>query len=111
MIHLKTDEEILIMKEGGKRLRKVVGELRPSLKSGITTNQIDKEAEILIKKVGGESSFKLVANYHWSTCLPVNEQIVHTPPSNRILIEGDVLTLDIGMYYQGFHTEIGRAHV
>lgn len=105
MIHLKSDVEIGIISEGGRRLRRVVNELRPIIKAGITTRQIDIEAETLIKKRGGEPSFKRVPGYKWSTCLPVNEQIVHTPPSDRKLIDGDIVTLDIGMYYKGFHTD------
>lgn len=105
MIKFKTKEEIEIMKEGGRRLREVVKELVPQIKAGISTNQIDQIAEKLILKKGGESSFKRVKNYFWSTCLTVNEQIVHTPPSNRVLNEGDILTVDIGMYYKGFHTD------
>ena len=105
MIKLKTDKEIKIMTEGGVRLRKVVKELMPQIKAGMTTAQIDNKAEKLIIKMGGESSFKKVAGYFWSTCLPVNEQIVHTPPSNRTLQDGDILTVDIGMYYKGYHTD------
>lgn len=105
MIRLKTLSEIEIMKEGGKRLRKVVQELIPIMRPGITTEQIDNAAELLIKKSGGESSFKKVPHYRWSTCLSVNEEVVHTPPSKRILKQGDILTLDIGMFYGGFHTD------
>lgn len=105
MIHLKTKEEIAIMQEGGYRLRKVVNELIPWIKEGMTTNEVDKEAERLILAQGGKSSFKLVKNYYWTTCLPINQQVVHTPPSTRILKNGDILTIDIGMYYKGFHTD------
>ncbi len=105
MIKLKTKEEIEIMKEGGVRLKKVVKELLPIIKVGISTKEIDKEAEKLIKKYNGEPSFKKVNNYQWATCLSINEQVVHTPPSERILRFGDLLTLDIGMYYRGFHTD------
>ncbi|OGK25090.1 type I methionyl aminopeptidase [Candidatus Roizmanbacteria bacterium RIFCSPLOWO2_01_FULL_37_13] len=105
MIKLKIKEEIGIMKEGGRRLREVVKELIPQIKAGITTKQIDNKAEKLIIKMGGEASFKKVKGYFWSTCLPLNEQIVHTPPSDRVLKECDVLTVDIGMYYKGFHTD------
>lgn len=105
MIHLKSKEEIKTMQEGGRRLRSVVEELLPKAKEGTTTKEIDKMAEDLIKKQGGESSFKKVENYFWTTCLSINEQIVHTPPSNRRLKFGDILTVDIGMLYQGFHTD------
>lgn len=105
MSNLKTQEEIEIMKEGGRRLRKVVSELMPAVTVGVTTGEIDKKAEYLILKYGGKPSFKKVPGYHWTTCLPVNEQIVHTPPSKRVLKNGDVVTVDIGMYYKGFHTD------
>ncbi len=105
MINLKTDKEISIMKEGGEKLRAVVKDLQPLIKSGVSTKQIDDKAEELIKKQGGESSFKTVSGYKFSTCLPVNEQIVHTKPSKRVLKDGDVLTLDIGMLYKGLHTD------
>lgn len=93
------------MEEGGKRLRKVVNELKKVIKPGISTLEIDKIAGQLIKKYGGEASFKKVPGYFYNTCLPINEQVVHTPPSNRFLKDGDVLTLDIGMYYKGYHTD------
>lgn len=105
MIHLKSTEEILVMQEGGRRLRKVIEELRPLIQEGISTNEIDQKAAKLILKQDGEPSFKRVPNYYWSTCLPINEQVVHTPPSNRTLKNGDILTLDIGMYYNGYHTD------
>ena len=105
MINLKTDREISIMKEGGKKLRAVVGDLLPLIRAGVSTKEIDDKAEQLIKKQGGESSFKTVSGYKFSTCLPINEQIVHTKPSKRVLKDGDVLTLDIGMLYKGLHTD------
>lgn len=105
MIKIKTEEEISLMKEGGRRLRLVVQELKKKIKPGITTLFIDQEAEKLIKKFQGEPSFKKVKGYFFSTCLPINEQIVHTPPSKRVVKEGDVLTLDIGFYYQGYNTD------
>ena len=111
MVNLKSDQEIKIMTEGGKKLKAVVKELLPLIKEDITTKEIDSRAEELIKKQGGESSFKTVSGYLWAICSPINEQIVHTKPSNRILKEGDVLTLDIGMLYQGLHTDYATTKV
>jgi len=105
MIHYKTQEEIAIMREGGQRLKKIVRELKKKIHEGMTTLSIDEEANRLIKKYGGEPSFTKVKGYFWSTCLPVNEQIVHTPPSSRVLRKGDVLTLDIGFFFLGYHTD------
>jgi methionyl aminopeptidase len=105
MIQLKTKEEIELMKDGGKILKTVVDELIPWIAVGQSTLEIDKKAEELIKKNGGEPSFKTVPGFSWTTCIPVNEQAVHTPPSNRILKDGDLVTIDIGVLYKGFHTD------
>ncbi|MEK7177299.1 MAG: M24 family metallopeptidase, partial [Patescibacteria group bacterium] len=105
MVHLKSSQEIAVMAEGGKRLKAVIADLLPLIKVGITTKEIDDRAEQLIKMQGGKSSFKTVSGYLFSTCTPINEQIVHTKPSQRILKNGDVLTLDIGMLYKGLHTD------
>ena len=111
MVKLKTPEEIEIMKTGGEKLRNGVAELTPRITEGVSTNDIDKWAEELIKGQGGESSFKRVPGYHWTICCPINEQVVHTPPSTRKLKDGDVFTLDIGMYYKGFHTDFAKSWV
>ncbi|NTU46597.1 type I methionyl aminopeptidase [Candidatus Roizmanbacteria bacterium] len=105
MIHYKTKEEIEIMKEGGKRLRAVVDELMPWIQEGMTTQEVDRKAEELIIKQGGSSSFKRVPGYTWTTCVPIGDQVVHTRPSKRILKKGEVLTVDIGVFYKGFHTD------
>jgi methionyl aminopeptidase len=112
MIDLKTKEEIGKMVVGGKRLRQVVEELKKIVRPGISTFDIDKLAEELIIKAGGYPAFKRVDNYFWTVCVPVNEEIVHTPPSkNKILREGDVLTIDIGMEYQGFNTDYAHSMI
>ncbi len=111
MIHLKTKEEIELMKECGKRLHASVQELLPTIKAGMTTLEIDTEATRLIKKNGADVSFNKVHGYKWATCLPINEQVVHTIPSDRIVKNGDVLTVDIGAYYKGFHTDYATTFV
>ena len=112
MIHLKEDKEIKIMQEGGKILRQVVAELKKNvIQVGITTLEIDNQAQKLIKKFGGQISFNKVKDYYWATCLPINEEIVHSPPSKRVLKKGDVLTLDIGVYFRGFHTDFADTFV
>lgn len=104
-MNIKSTKEIALMTECGKRLKAVVKELMPQIKVGITTEEIDDKAEKLIKLHGGESSFKSTHGYLFSTCTPINEQIVHTKPSNRLIQADDVLTLDIGMLYKGWHTD------
>ncbi len=111
MIKLKSQEEIAVMKEGGKRLKAVVEKLIPQIHEEITTDEIDKAAEKLIIENGGEPSFKRVPGYQWTICCPINEQVVHTPPSERVLKAGDIFTLDIGMFYKGFHTDFATTWI
>ncbi|CAN5122012.1 type I methionyl aminopeptidase [soil metagenome] len=105
MIKLKTDQEIEIMKEGGAILASVVKELIPQISEGMTTKEVDAKAEELIIRHGAQASFKTVPGYSWATCLPVNAQAVHTPPTKYCLQSGDILTVDIGVYYKGYHTD------
>lgn len=93
------------MKAGGAILVKSVDQLLPRIKPGMTTLEVDAIAEELIIKNGGEISFNKVPGFNWATCLPVNEQTVHTEPSSRKLRDGDVLTVDVGVFYEGFHTD------
>ena len=111
MIHYKQEGEIQIMKEGGAKLREAVRQLLPTVKPGQTTEEIDKKAEKLILSQGAEISFNKVKGYSWTTCLPINEQVVHTPPGKRVVKEGDILTIDIGAYYRGFHTDYATTFV
>lgn len=111
MITIKTHQEIEIMREGGQILKRVMAELLPSVRPGITTKEINQKAEALIVSFGAEASFKTVKNYPWATCLPVNQQIVHTPPSEKILRDGDLLTVDIGVYYKGYHTDYATSYI
>lgn len=111
MVTIKTDKELQYMQEGGDILKSVVKKIFPSVRAGVTTKQIDDLAEKLIRAAGAEPSFMRVKNYKWTTCLPINEQVVHTPPSNRIIQAGDVLTLDIGVYYKGLHTDYATSWI
>lgn len=111
MIYYKTGEEIEIMKESGRKLRRAVELLLPTVRPGMTTGEIDKQAEELIVKQGAQPSFKRVKGYSWTTCVPINEQVVHTPPGNRKLKEGDVLTIDIGAYFKGFHSDYATTFI
>lgn len=116
MIYYKTDAEIGLMTDAGVKLRRVIAGLRPAIVPGVTTKEIDRLAEELIIKEGAMPSFKRVKGYHFTICVPINEQVVHTPPSTRILTAGDVFTLDIGLIHQGFNVDyadtiiVGKAH-
>lgn len=102
---IKTPAEIEIMAEGGKKLAAIRDRVVKGIKPGVTTNQIDSLADRLIQKHGGEASFKQVPGYHWATCISVNEEVVHGVPGKRVIHKGDLVSLDLGLLYKGFHTD------
>lgn len=105
-IILKSPEEIAIMREAGKILHTILQELEKFTEIGKSTKQIDEYAEKLIKKYGCEASFKGYKGFPATVCASVNEQVVHTiPSSDAILKDGDILTIDCGVYHQGFHSD------
>ena len=106
MIEIKTAEEIETMSEGGKILAKIMKELEGKVGPGIKTLELNRLAESLVLKFGGKPSFKGYDGYPATLCTSINEEIVHTVPSGRILKEGDMLSLDLGILYQGFHTDM-----
>jgi methionyl aminopeptidase len=105
MIHLKTPEEIAIMGEGGKKLGTILEDLLKFSQPGVICMDIEKRANELIEKAGAAASFKTVPGYTWATCLNVNEVVVHGIPTNYVLRDGDILTIDMGVLYKGFHTD------
>ena len=108
MISLKTKQEIEIMKEGGQRLAQVMKETLAVVKPGMALSQINQLMEELILKKGGQPSFKMVPGYHWASCLNVNQGVVHGVPGDYRLKENDFLSLDIGLVFKGFHTDMSR---
>lgn len=104
-ISIKTRHQLEVMKEGGKRLAWVFQEVLKEVRPGVETREIDKLAERLIKKEKGKPSFKMVPGYRWSTCITVNDEVVHGIPGKRKIKEGDVVGIDIGIFYRGFHTD------
>ena len=106
MISIKTPEEIKIMAEGGKILAGIMKELEKKVKPGITTEDLNRLAENLILKSGGKCSFKGYEDYPACLCTSINEEIVHSVPSARQLKDGDIISLDLGIFYQGFHTDM-----
>lgn len=111
MITYKTDEEIEIMRIGGEKLKAAMKKVMPLVRAGISTNEVNALAEKYIKEQGADISFNKVDGYKWAVCVPINEQVVHTPPSDRVLKNGDVLTIDVGNYYKGFHTDYSDTFV
>lgn len=106
MVSIKTPEEIAIMAQAGRILARVIRELKARVAPGLTTQELDKLAEELILSYGAKPAFKGYGGFPNSLCTSLNEQIVHGVPSKRRLIEGDILSLDSGVIYQGFYSDM-----
>lgn len=106
MITIKTPKEIQIMKEGGKILAAILKEIAEEVKPGISTEDLDRAAEALILKHGAQPSFRGYKGFPACLCTSVNEEVVHAIPSARRLKEGDIISLDLGIFYKGFNTDM-----
>jgi methionyl aminopeptidase len=107
MINIYTSKEIETMQQGGKILAKILKQVAKKVKPGITTIYLDKVANDLIFSYGVKPSFKGFNNYPAVLCTSINEEIVHAVPSNRILKNGDILSLDLGIKYPANKTSKG----
>ena len=111
MIYLKTDEEIALIKESGQILGKAHAEVAKWIKPGVATIQLDRIAEEFIRDNGGIPSFKGIGGsakvpaFPGSLCISVNEVVVHGLPSSYELRDGDILSIDCGVKYKGFHSD------
>lgn len=101
----KAKDEIAVMREGGAKLGAILQELLSMAAPGVTLLDIEALADRLIHEAGGEASFQTVKGYRWATCLCVNDVVVHGIPTQYQLKEGDLLTIDVGLLYKGFHTD------
>ncbi len=106
---LKKPTEIVLMQAGGQKLSAILAQLIEQTIVGTTPQAIEKLAYQLIVKAGGKPGFAMVPGYHWATCITVNDAVVHGIPTDKPLKSGDVVTIDIGMYYKGFHTDMSTS--
>lgn len=106
MALIKTPEQIAIMAQAGQILSRIVKELKNRVRPGITTQSLNKLAEELILNSDVKPAFKNYKGFPAALCTSINEQIVHGVPSQRILKEGDILSLDLGVTYKGFCSDM-----
>lgn len=105
MIICKTPREIEIMREAGKIVALTRQELEKHIRPGITTKELDAIAEAVIRKHGAIPSFKGYNGFPGSICASVNEELVHGIPGGRVLKEGDIISIDVGAQYNGYHAD------
>lgn len=104
MIILKSRREIELMREAGKVVALTLATLVDKVKEGVTAAQLEEWAEEIIRKNGAVPSFKGYRGYPASICVSINEEVVHgIPDRKRVLKEGDVVSIDVGVIYKGYH--------
>ena len=103
MVILKLPEEIEKARASNRIVAEVLSRLREKVKPGVKTKDLDKFAEEIAEKRGAKPAFKGYHGYPHSLCISINEVVVHGMPSERTLVEGDIVGLDFGVYYQGFY--------
>lgn len=109
MIIIKSNSEIDIMREAGKVTGEVLRELETFIKPGISTMEIDQYIENFIRKYNMEPAFKGLYGFPSSACISVNEEVVHgLPRKDRILKEGDIVTVDTGTTHKGYVSDAAR---
>lgn len=110
-VTIKSEREIELMRESCKLLAIVHKELEEAIRPGMSTMDIDVMGDTLIRKLGGIPNFKNYNGYPASICVSVNDEVVHgIPNKKRILQEGDIVSLDAGLIYKGYHSDAARTH-
>lgn len=108
MILIKSDSEIEIMYESGQITGGALSLAEQSVAPGMTTGELDALIEKYIKSHGARPSFKNYNGFPAAACISVNEVVVHGIPGNRVLKEGDIVSVDVGSYYKGYHSDAAR---
>lgn len=108
MIYLKSDEEIKLMKVAGRIVAETLQKIEEVIKPGMTTKQLDALAERYIESRGARPSFKGYGGFPASICTSVNEEVVHGIPGDRVLMEGDIVSVDCGAVINGYQGDAAR---
>ncbi len=112
MIQLKTEKDIIKLREAGRRLASVLNQLVAEVKPGIITAQLNQQAIALIKELGDRPAFlnyrpaEAAEAYPAALCVSINDEIVHGLPTDRAIENGDLVTLDLGLNHQGYFTDM-----
>lgn len=110
-VTIKTAREIELMRHAGKLLEQVHDQLAKIIRPGISTWEIDHEGERMIRELGCIPNFLHYNGYPASICVSVNDEVVHgIPTKERILKEGDIVSLDAGLIYEGYHSDAARTY-
>lgn len=111
MIYIKSDREVSIMREAGHIVALVHEAMKDAIKVGISTYELDQIAEKIIRENGATPSFKGYGGFTGSICASINEVVVHGIPSKNIKLKnGDIISVDVGAYYKGYHGDAAKTY-
>lgn len=109
MINIKNKKELEIMREAGKRLAFAMEDISSKLTVGMSTLELDEISEKSIISAGGRPAFKGLYGFPGSACISLNEEVVHgVPKKNKIIKSGDLVSIDIGIEYKGFYSDMAK---
>ena len=109
MIQIKNKDQIAIMKEAGRITGEALLVAREHVREGVSTYELDRRIREHIERSGAKPSFLGYAGFPGSACISINDEVIHGIPSkNRILCEGDIVKIDVGAFYRGFHGDSAR---
>ena len=108
-VTIKSEREIALMRESGRILAIVHEELKKAVKPGISTKDLDRLCETVIRDYGCKPSFLHLYDFPASVCVSVNDEVIHGIPSKKVILrEGDIVSLDAGVEYKGYHSDAAR---
>lgn len=111
MTYIKSEREIILMKQAGKITAKALEEIKKSIRPGVSTKELDDIAKNVIEKSGAKASFLNYKGFPASICTSMNSEVIHGIPSkNAILKEGDIISIDIGSCYKGYHADMAATY-
>jgi len=110
MILIKTPQEIAVMREGNRVLALLFDHLEPMIQPGITTEELDREAELFIRSHNAAPAFKGYNGYPATLCTSVNDEVIHGIPGPRRLEQGDIISIDVGSIHEGFYSDASKTY-
>lgn len=112
LISIKSDREIEIMRDAGKILAETHEKIAEYIKPGVSTLEIDKYAESIIKNHGATCSFYKLYDFPRNFCISLNDEVIHGIPKKSVIVkDGDLVKVDGGVCYKGFHSDAARTHI
>lgn len=109
-IAIRSPREVALIRAASRIVAEVLAAARDWVKPGVSTGELDRRAEELIRSRGATPSFKGYLGYPASICVAINEQVVHGIPGDRVLVEGDIVGIDVGAYKNGYHGDAARTY-